>query len=66
MANQLEQEASRATEMLEGKVVRCLRRQRAGEVQIEFVDGTRLFVDQRAEKLELSITEENKEKRCPI
>jgi hypothetical protein len=41
----LEEEATRATEMLHGKVVRAVWRHRPGEVWIEFVDETRLFVD---------------------
>lgn len=49
-------EAERATMMLAGKEVCQVWRHRAGEVGIEFTDGTRLFVDQNGEGLELSIT----------
>ena len=54
----LDEEAVRATEMLSGKVVRTVWRHRPGEVGIEFVDGTRLFIDAPPEEiLELSITD---------
>ena len=53
---QLSQEAARATEALDGKVVARVERHRASEVLIEFTDGTRLFVDGSTQGLELSIT----------
>lgn len=52
----LEKEAERATAMLSGKVVTRVLRHREAEVVIEFVDGTRLFVDSES-PLELSITD---------
>jgi hypothetical protein len=53
----LEKEAQRATQMLKHKVFDVLRRHHKGEVVIQFTDGTRLFVDQQPDGLELSITE---------
>lgn len=53
---QLENEAERASEMLRGKVVARVIRNRPTEVLLEFTDGTRLFVDRAADALELSIT----------
>ena len=50
-------EASRATELLRGKVVSAVLRPREKTVLIECEDGTRLFVDLVADGLELSITE---------
>jgi hypothetical protein len=55
---QLEDEAGRASEMLRGKVVARVIRNRPTEVLLEFTDGTRLFVDRAADTLELSITGE--------
>jgi len=52
----LEQEASSATEILSGKVVAKVFRHRVEEVCIEVTDGTRIFVDQKADGIELSIT----------
>lgn len=52
----LEEEAKRATEMLEGKVVARVTRHRPQEVLVEFTDGTRLFVDHQPSDLDLSIT----------
>ena len=43
--NDLNEEAARATEMLQGKTVARVMRNRPGEVVIEFQDGTRVFVD---------------------
>jgi hypothetical protein len=56
--NELEDEASRATELLKGKEVIEVLRHRGSEMVIIFTDGTRLFVDVKPEKteLELSIT----------
>lgn len=53
---QLEDEAERSSEMLCGKVVARVIRNRPTEVLLEFTDGTRLFVDRTADALELSIT----------
>lgn len=55
----LDDEAKRATAMLEGKSVRQVWRHRVGEVAVEFTDGTRLFVDASGGELELSITGSN-------
>ena len=53
----LEQEAIRATELLKKKAVLRIWRHRKGELGIEFTDGTRLFVDQTEDGLDISITE---------
>ena len=53
----LDEETTRATEMLRGKVVKRVVRHREGEVLIEFEDGARLFADSET-SLELSITME--------
>ncbi|MGC4089961.1 MAG: hypothetical protein QM756_19150 [Polyangiaceae bacterium] len=58
-SSKLEQEAERATALLAGKVVKRVWRHRGEEVGIEFVDGSRLFVDSLEEGLELSITGEH-------
>jgi hypothetical protein len=52
----LKAEGRRASRMLKGKVVKVVHRHRAGEVLIEFEDGTRLFVDAKGDQVELSIT----------
>ena len=52
----LEAEAAKATEMLQGKAVAKVTRHRVKEVCVVFTDGTRLFIDQSAEGVELSIT----------
>jgi len=52
----LAQGSTRATEMLQGKTVAHVIRHRPGEVLIEFVDGTRLFVHRSDAGVELSIT----------
>ena len=57
MADDLNDEARRATEMLAGKRVRRIWRHRPYEAVIEFTDGTRLFVDGRDVSLELSVTD---------
>lgn len=54
--NQLSDEATRASELLRGKVVSHIVRHRESEVLIEFTDGTRLFVDRSSSGVELSIT----------
>lgn len=53
---QLEDEAERASEMLRGKVIAKVIRNRPTEVLLEFTDGTRLFVDRTVDALELSVT----------
>lgn len=53
---QLEQESSRATEMLAGKVVARIVRHREAEVLVEFTDGTRFFVNRAEQGVELSIS----------
>jgi hypothetical protein len=52
----MEEEAQQATQLLEGKVFEFLWRHRKGEILIQFVDGTRLFINQVSDDLELSIT----------
>jgi hypothetical protein len=52
----LEAEAKRATELLNGKVVKVVWRNREKELGIEFTDGTRFFVDHQPLSLEISIT----------
>lgn len=52
----LDDEAKRASAMLEGKSVRQVWRHRVGEVGVEFTDGTRLLVNASGGELELSIT----------
>lgn len=50
-----DEEAERATAMLEGKVVARVARHDDNEVMVEFADGSRLFVSSQS-ALELSIT----------
>lgn len=57
----LNKQAARATKMLKGKVVAKVMRHRAKEICIEFTDGTRLFIDQQSDNLELSITGDDEE-----
>ena len=52
----LDDEAARTTALLEGKCVRHVWRRRAGEVGLEFTDGTRLFVNAIGSGVELSVT----------
>lgn len=52
----LQEQADRASEMLTGKTVRIVKRHSAREIMLELEDGTRLYVDQTADGLELSIT----------
>lgn len=54
--NQLEEEASQATSLLQGKVVTRVLRHRESEVLVEFSDGSRFFIDRSAHGVELSIT----------
>jgi hypothetical protein len=53
---QLEQEASQATDLLQGKVVARVIRHRETEALVEFTDQCRLFVDRSQGGVELSIT----------
>lgn len=55
-AAQLAKESSHATELLRGKVVSHVARHRETEALVEFMDGSRLFVDGTREGVELSIT----------
>ena len=52
----LNEEAARVTEMLQGKTVARVMRNRPDEVVIEFEDGTRVFVDRSETGVEVSIT----------
>ncbi|MCW2394585.1 MULTISPECIES: hypothetical protein [unclassified Sphingobium] len=54
----LDDETTRATEMLRGKIVKRVIRHRESEVLIEFEDGSRFFADSKT-SLELSITMQN-------
>jgi hypothetical protein len=54
--NDLNEEAARATAMLQGKTVARVIRNRPGELVIEFEDGTRVFVDRSETGIEVSIT----------
>jgi len=54
----LEDESRRATEMLKGKTVAEIWRHKKSEVGIKFTDGTRFFINQTSEGLDLSITED--------
>jgi hypothetical protein len=53
---ELEREAARLTELLRGKAVKLVRRRRPSEVMIEFEGGTRLFVDNGPDGLDVSVT----------
>jgi hypothetical protein len=52
----LENEAKKLTDLLQGRSVKMVWRHRAREVVIEFDDGTRLFVDAASDPLEFSVT----------
>ena len=52
----LNEQGSRATALLRGKVVDRVFRHSNGEVGLEFTDGTRLFADAQGGVLEVSIT----------
>ena len=51
----LKDEAVRMTDLLRGKAVKVVTRNRSKELMIEFDDGTRLFVDRIDEGLAISI-----------
>ncbi len=53
----LQDEATELTSLLSRKVVKFVRRHRAEEILIEFDDGTRLFVNNVPNGLDLSVTE---------
>jgi hypothetical protein len=52
----LKDEAARAAKLLAGKVVSSVKRPTEQTLLVEFKDGTRLFVDTVAGRLELSVT----------
>ena len=52
----LEQEAEKITELLQGKSVSVVWRHRRNEVVIQFTDGTRLFIDGKDAPLDVSVT----------
>ena len=56
----LEKEGLKATELLKGKIVKEILRNREGEVFIKFTDGTRFFINKKEDGLDLSITGGNK------
>jgi hypothetical protein len=53
---QLKKEEVRATNLLKGKVIKKIRRNRKEEVVIDFEDGTRFSFDWRENTFDLSIT----------
>jgi len=55
----LNEEAKRATDMLKNKKIEMILRHHKNEITIQFTDGSRLFIDQTPDGLELSITGEN-------
>lgn len=52
----LETEASKVTELLQGKIVKKIWRHSKKQLGIEFTDGTRLFIDHEPTGVELTIT----------
>jgi hypothetical protein len=52
----LDDEATKLTDLLRGKTVKTVWRHRVGEMGIEFGDGTRLFVDMASTGLDFSVT----------
>lgn len=55
-SDELEDEASRMNELLQGKTVAYINRPKSGVLVVGFKDGTRLFVDHRVDGFEFSIT----------
>jgi len=55
----LKKEARQLTKMLRGRTVDVVWRHRKKEVGIQFIDGTRLFIDQTPDGLDYSITYDN-------
>ena len=51
-----ENEATKLEQLLRNKTVRLVRRANPSELLIEFDDGFRLYVNARADQLELSVT----------
>ncbi len=52
---QIAEDALRLSRILQGKIVTALRLAKPDELELEFVDGSRLFVDLGLDGLELSI-----------
>jgi hypothetical protein len=50
-------EAQEITKILKGKIIAKIWRHKPKEIGIWFTDGTRLFIDNHPEGLELSITD---------
>lgn len=55
-SEELEDEASRMNELLQGKTVAYIDRPWPGVLVVGFEDGTRLFADHRVDGFEFSIT----------
>ncbi|WP_439501544.1 hypothetical protein [Aminobacter ciceronei] len=55
-ADELTDEEARMNELLRGKTIDVVRRNKAGALVVFFEDGTRLFVDHRTDGFEFSIT----------
>ena len=53
---ELEDEATKLTDLVRGRTVKVVGRHRSEEVLIEFDDGTRLFINAIARGLEFSVT----------
>lgn len=51
-----ELEAARLNELLRGKTVKIVHRHKPGELDVQFEDGTRLYVDHHSDGLEFSVT----------
>lgn len=56
MAPSIEAEAAELERLLVSKTVSLVRRHRAGELLLQFTDGTRLFVNEANGGLEFSVT----------
>jgi hypothetical protein len=54
--NALKKEAADLQRLLKGKTLNVVRRHRAKEVVLEFIDHTRLFVDWTEDGFEFSVT----------
>ncbi len=55
---QLEQQARHATEQCRGKTVSAILHPRDREVVVQFADGTRLYIEAKAEGMALSFSGE--------
>jgi hypothetical protein len=53
---ELDDEATKLTDLTHGKTVKVVKRHRPAEVMIEFDNGTRLFINAIPDGLEFSIT----------